>query len=335
MATTGGGRSGGSGPRPPRPQDQINPNVEELLQKLNLTTEEGQFAEFSDDDDGGMAEVKWALMGKVVPQVALHANTIKGAMKPAWGNPFGMKLRSIGEKGDNLFVAEFGCKEDMERILAGSPWMVGRYAVILKEYDGKLKPSEIRFDRMEIWVPLLNLPLGWMNVHRGIRAMRLLGQVVKMDVDGDGNACGAFLRARMAIDISRPIRRSVLLKLSKDGMPEWFDVQYERLPYFCRSCGIIGHTEVECDNPTRRDASVNLPYDLKLRAPDDRKKKMQSFTEAASESFGSGSSFGSRPSRDSTNMSDGRHSAKVGVELGHETEEVTSPLKQQTPSATK
>jgi hypothetical protein len=51
----------------------------------------------------------------------------------------------------------------MERVLAGTPWMVGRYDVILKDYDEKLSASEIIFDQMELWVRILNLPLGWMN----------------------------------------------------------------------------------------------------------------------------------------------------------------------------
>jgi hypothetical protein len=29
---------------------------------------------------------------------------------------------------------------------------------------------------MDIWVRLLNLPLGWMDDHRGSRAMKLLGK---------------------------------------------------------------------------------------------------------------------------------------------------------------
>ncbi|KAF8670675.1 hypothetical protein HU200_050488 [Digitaria exilis] len=47
---------------------------------------------------------------------------------------------------------------------------------------------------MEIWVRLLSLPLGWMNDQKGRKAMELLGEVSKMDVDADGKANGAFLR---------------------------------------------------------------------------------------------------------------------------------------------
>jgi hypothetical protein len=67
-----------------------------------------------------------------------------------------------------MFVAEFGSGTNMERVLAGSPWMVGRYAIILKAYDKKLNASKIMFDCLEMWVHILNLPLGWMNQHRGL-----------------------------------------------------------------------------------------------------------------------------------------------------------------------
>jgi len=77
-------------------------------------------------------------------------STIHRAMKPAWGNPSLLKIRSISEKGGNLFVAEFSFQQDMERTLGGSPWMVGRHALILQQYDERLRPSEINFDRIEI-----------------------------------------------------------------------------------------------------------------------------------------------------------------------------------------
>jgi hypothetical protein len=51
----------------------------------------------------------------------------------------------------------------MERVLAGTPWTFGRYAIILKVYDEKLSASEIIFDRLEMWVHILNLLLRWMN----------------------------------------------------------------------------------------------------------------------------------------------------------------------------
>jgi hypothetical protein len=76
-----------------------------------LTEEEGGIAEFSDEEESREGPLlKYALLGKVLSPSALHGNTIRAAMTPAWGNPHGLKIRSIGARGDNLFIAEFGSK---------------------------------------------------------------------------------------------------------------------------------------------------------------------------------------------------------------------------------
>lgn len=320
MAATGNGSPG----------DREN-HVADLMQNLNLTNEEEEVAEFSDEEDmEDTAVVDWALVGKVLSPVVIHATTIHRAMKPAWGNPHGLKIRSIREKCENLFVAEFAFEQDMVRSLGGSPWMVGKHALILQPYDESLRPSEICFDRMEIWVHILNLPLGWMNQHRGERAMGLVGEVKKLDVDRDVKASGPFLRARVTIDVSKAIRRGVLLKTKKDREAEWFDIQYEKLPFYCLSCGVMGHSELECDKPVVRNAIGRLPYDIKLRAPDSRKKKLQSFAEAAAESFGS-SSLGPKHSRSSEAKNDEREHSGTREKVREVDVETTSPLKTATP----
>lgn len=289
MASRGRGRSGLTGGSSTRPAGEVDPNVTDLLQNLHLTADEEELAAISDDGGGDERMVtEYALVGKVLSPAALHVSTIKGAMKPAWGNPPGLEIRSICEKGLNLFTAEFGHHQDMIRVLESSPWMVGRHAVILQAYDESLRPSEIGFDKMEMWVRILNLPLGWMNAHRGERAMSLIGNVIKMDVDKGGKASGAFLCARVAVEIGKPLRRGVHLQTDRSGRKDWFDLQYEKLPYYCKSCGIMGHSELDCENPVARNALGKLPYDIKLRAPDE--KKFQSFSAAAAESYGSGSS---------------------------------------------
>ena len=50
---------------------------------------------------------------------------------------------------------------------------------------------------------ILNLPLGWMNLVMGFRAISLIGQVVEMNVDADGKASRAFLCARVAIEFDK------------------------------------------------------------------------------------------------------------------------------------
>jgi hypothetical protein len=263
----------------------LDDKVADLLKDLHLTPDEEVVVAFSDDEAADPGdEVEWAILGKVLSATTMHASTIQGVMKPAWGNPAGLKVRSIEWKEDNLFVAEFAFKQDMERALGASPWLVGKHTVILREYDESLKPSEIRFDRIDVWVRIMDLPLGWTNRHRGEHAA-LIGSVKKMDVDQDGKASWPFLWARVAMELAKPVRRGVLLKTKKDSVPEWFDIQYEKLPYYCSGCGIMGHSHLECDKPLVRNEDGRLPYNVKLRVADPRRKKLQSFSDAASEIF--------------------------------------------------
>ncbi|EEE59262.1 hypothetical protein OsJ_11281 [Oryza sativa Japonica Group] len=253
-------------------------HVADQLQNLNLTTEEENVAEFSDDDEtGDPQEVEWMLVGKVLSPAIVHATTVFRAMKPARGNPYGLKIRSIDEKADNIFVTKFKVERDLQRALGGSPWM-------------NLEPPTRLDDK-----------------HRGELAMGLVGVVRKLEVDSDGKASGPYLRGRVAIVVAKSLRRGMLLKTKKDAAPEWFYLQYEKLPYYCLACGIVGHLELEYEKPVVRYGSGKLPYDIRLRAPEIRKKKLLSFQAAVAESFGSGSSGGSKqPKGSSLRSKDGR-----------------------------
>jgi len=61
-----------------------------------------------------------------------------------------------------------------KKALEGSPWMVGKHAVVLQECDEALKPSDVSFAKMELWVRILNLPFGWMNERRSSRRLASL-----------------------------------------------------------------------------------------------------------------------------------------------------------------
>lgn len=74
------------------------------MQNLHLMVEEEEYVAFS-VDEGDDVEVREAvLIGKVLSPITVHASKIVGAMTPARGNPYGLKVRSIGEKENNLFV---------------------------------------------------------------------------------------------------------------------------------------------------------------------------------------------------------------------------------------
>lgn len=89
-----------------------------------------------DTDLEGLATSDLAVIGKVLSPSVLHIRTIMVALCPAWGNPRGLEAKSIG---DNLFIAKFGSKQDMEQALEGSPWIVGNKTALIKQFDPTLR----------------------------------------------------------------------------------------------------------------------------------------------------------------------------------------------------
>lgn len=162
--------------------------VASLLEKLNLTNDEGEVAAFSDDEDVQDGVIReWSLIGKVLSPATLHISTITG------GNPYGVKLQSVGKRSENLFIVVFRRQDAMIHALEGSPWMVGKHAVILREYDATLKPSDVCFTKMKMWVRILNLPFGWMEEKHGVRVASLIGKVVRVEAGSDGKVSGPYL----------------------------------------------------------------------------------------------------------------------------------------------
>jgi hypothetical protein len=122
------------------------------------------------------------------------------------------------------------------------------------------------------------------------------------------------------MEVQKPLRRGVLLQAKKDAAPEWFDIQFEKLPFYCKSCGLMGHMHLECPTPSPKNALGKLPYDLKLRAPEEKRKKPQSFGAAAAETFGTSRTHsGQTPAPQHIPRQGGEHRAsETGPSSGQE-----------------
>ncbi|XBH92868.1 hypothetical protein VPH35_083911 [Triticum aestivum] len=146
-----------------------------------------------DDDEADPVDPDCALMGKVLSPTVLHTNTISSAMRPAWGNPKGLLIHPVG---DNLFVAEFINKMDRDRVLEGSPWMVGKHVVLLKFFDPNVHPLQVEFKTLSIWARIMALPLRLMKAKPGMEFVKPIGRIERVESNVEGRCSGAFMCAR-------------------------------------------------------------------------------------------------------------------------------------------
>jgi hypothetical protein len=200
--------------------------------------------------------------------------------------------------------------------------MVGKHAVLMKKYDAEVLLQQVVFDRLAIWARILALPSRMMNAERGRIIAEPIGLVRKVESDALGRCWGGFMRLRVEINVNEPLMRAVTVFSSKLKTTESFAVQYERLPFFCFSCGLLGHSHLVCETPADHDESGDLPYPAKHLSVDESVKRSggsKSGTNAASTSH-------SRASVNGAAM--GRGKASSDNPSQNEENEISSPMKQ-------
>src|SRR5438105_3461897 len=112
-----------------------------------------------------------------------------------------------------------------------------------------------------------------MNRNWGWELAKKIGPVLKLEVDAQGRAWGPYLRAKVQLDIAKPLLRCIFIFSKKRQATEVYNVKYEKLPNFCYYRGILGHSSIECLNSVERDDKGMLPYGKDLRVSDDNKLK--------------------------------------------------------------
>ncbi|KAK1605456.1 hypothetical protein QYE76_029129 [Lolium multiflorum] len=239
------------------PETNVDDGVAAMMGRLKLTSREAKTFVLAAADEEAIGGPEWALVGKVLAPNTLHVNTISAIVKPAWGNPRGLMVIPCGK---NLFLAEFETKVDMQRVLNGSPWVVSKNAILLKAFNPRVRPAETVFDRLLLWVRIYGLPFSLMNSERGGALAGMIDNVEKVEVDEKGRAWGEYLRVRIDVDITEPFMRWVAVDSPSMSAPLFYEVKYEKLPMYCFSCGLLGHSSLLCPTPASRDENGMLPW---------------------------------------------------------------------------
>jgi hypothetical protein len=114
-----------------------------------------------------------------------------------------------------------------------------------------------------MWIRVFRLPIGMMNVEIGEEIGTKVGKTIEMDMDEGGLAIGKFLHIEVQFDIRKPLLRGVTMEVGADGRTQWCPLEYEFLPNFSYSCGLLGHVDLEC--PSGRWKEKKKPFGPDLR----------------------------------------------------------------------
>ncbi|XP_040988946.1 uncharacterized protein LOC121236564 [Juglans microcarpa x Juglans regia] len=212
---------------------------------------------------GGLEDRRLGII-PVLMDKNLNKEAFKGTVTKVWNLEGSVWFNEVGH---HRFLVEFQKDVDIERVLNGQPWTFDKHLICIQPFGKSTPPNEMIFNQEPFWIQLHGLPLAAMTVDGGEKIDFSLGEVVYVDVDGDGIGWEKYLRIRVNMDITKPIPRGKLIRV--EGKQRWVEFKYERLPLFCFQCGVIKHAGREYAMERTRFNSVDtsqIQYGKWLRA---------------------------------------------------------------------
>ncbi|CAL8996959.1 unnamed protein product, partial [Prunus brigantina] len=207
-----------------------------------LLTEEEQMEIIVDSKQIlGVKIERFLLVGKLLSNKPYNKEAFRRTMYHLWRPKVQVLIVEINQ---DKFSFAFNTREERAMILQGGPWLFNSYLLVLAEADGVSNPVNIPLTRQEFWVQVKGLPLTFMTRTMGKLIGETLGGYVLADRSKKAECMGSYLRVRIVIDITKPLHRSIVLRL--DGETIEVALKYEKIPITCYRCGVIGHRETSC-----------------------------------------------------------------------------------------
>lgn len=187
-------------------------------------------------------EIAFLAVGRLVTRKQIRFHFFKDTMASIWQPVMGMNVMELQPR---LYLFRFFHEKDIARIIDDGPWTYEQSLLILRRLEPHEDPEAVVLSHAEFWIQIHGLPVGFRSEAVLQAIGRFAGELVKTDENNFDGSLRAFYRFRVALDISKPLKKGMRLK-KDDG--EWFTItfRYERLPTFCFLCGVIGHGEKVC-----------------------------------------------------------------------------------------
>lgn len=226
-----------------------------------------------DEEEGGMVigaeavqkhQETYILVGKFLTEKNINFQAMRNVMATLWRPKEGMEMHDLGGRRYSFI---FYHVMDLKIVLEGGPWSFEHNTLVYDRLTGMEDPQMVPLDTVDIWVQVYDVPKGFMSETILKSIGEYIGEFIKVDPTSLDGMWKQFVRIRVKINIMKPLRRRMKIK-REGGSWSWINFKYERLGNFCFVCGLLGHTERECDivyaNPEKK---VECAYGVWLRAP--------------------------------------------------------------------
>lgn len=187
-------------------------------------------------------DAKLCLMGRFITEGVVDFPSMKQTLAALWRPGRGVHIRKIDV---NLYLFQFYHELDIKKVVDRSPWSFNRKALIITRMKEGDVPRGVRLNSLDLWVQIHDLRVGFMTQKIVKEVGNYIGCFVESCPRNFKEGCKEYLRVRVTIDLSKPLKRRMKIRKAGDGW-EWITFKYENVPTFCFICGMLGHSEKFC-----------------------------------------------------------------------------------------
>jgi hypothetical protein len=223
--------------------------VEDLLKGLCLSEAEKKGLRIGRPGEKVAGSGEARALGKVLSEKPAYAEGIAASLGKVWCPLKGTLCKQMRE---NVFMFTFLQPSGRRRAVEDGPWKVGNSLLVVEDFIPEKSLDEYAYASFPIWIRVFKLPLGRMNQDTAEAIGNEVGEFVEAEVGEDGTAVGEFLRIKVRLQVAEPLRRGILVQVDGGEKVRWRNFEYEFLPEFCFTSGIVGH-EDKCCNIVQMD----------------------------------------------------------------------------------
>lgn len=193
-----------------------------------------------DEEDGGLMyevnqedlseiDTHWCLVGRFLTESTIDFQAMQNKMASLWRTGRGMYVKELDI---NRYIFQFYHEVDIARVIEGSLWTFGRFQLVFERLKEGDDPRTVSINKVDIWVHLHGMIAGFMSQKVVTDVGNYVGEFIQSDSNNFVGFWRDYFRVRVAIDLTKPLKRRMKLKRSNEVWC-WVNFKYENIPTFC------------------------------------------------------------------------------------------------------